>query len=300
MYSAENNNKGLLIVRVLVSIITCMILVYGLMLLMPAYNRLPALGYYQLSTFDVIAHGNGRALLPGNTLEAAVNALDVGADVLELDVHLTADNILVVRHDAVIDTTTNGYGQIAQMTLADIQRFDVGFHEVDYPDLVAPPGIVVPTLRSLFERLPLGRYLIELKPLETDAADSLCNLITEYDFADQVIVGSFHDSVLVYFREICPTVPTSLGEYEASWLVVLAKLGLAHLYDSPGYSVQLPVIDSDMQIVTPSLVRAIHQLNMRVEVWTVNEPDVMEELMDMGVDGIITDRPDRLKALLSP
>jgi glycerophosphoryl diester phosphodiesterase len=238
--------------------------------------------------------------VPGNTFEAAINALNVGADVLEIDVHLTADNVLVVRHDAVIDTTTNGSGRIAQMTVAQIQAFDVGFHEVDYPDLVAPPGIEVPTLKSLFERMPENRYLIELKPIETAAADELCYLITDYDLADQVVVASFHDSVLVYFREICPTVLTSLGEREASWLFVLSKLGLGHLYNSPGYSVQLPMFEEDMTIVTPGLVRAIHQLNMRVEVWTINDPQTMQELMDMGVDSIITDRPDILERLVNP
>ena len=288
-----------MLLRAFSSIIACLILCYALLLLLPANNRQAPPAGYQSNTFDIIAHRNGRALVPGNTFEAAINALNVGAHVLEIDVHLTADNVLVVRHDAVIDTTTNGSGRIAQMTVAQIQAFDVGFHEVDYPDLVAPPGIKVPTLKSLFERMPENRYLIELKPLETAAADELCRLIAGYDLADQVVVASFHDSVLVYFREICPTVLTSLGEGEASWLFVLSKLGLGHLYNSPGYSVQLPMFEKGMAIVTPGLVRAIHQLNMRVEVWTINDPQTMQELMDMGVDSIITDRPDILERLVN-
>jgi len=284
-------------VKSFLSIIACAMLGYALLLMVPLYNALPQIDYYRSNSFDIIAHGNGRALLPGNTLEAAINALAVGADVLELDVHLTSDEVLVVRHDAVIDTTTNGYGEIAQMTLADIQAFDVGFHEVDYPNLVAPPGIRVPTLRSLFERLPSSRYLIELKPLTTEPADKLCAIIIEYELADQVIVGSFHDSVLSYFREICPNVPTSLAQSEAMWLVILTKFGLSHLYNSPGYSVQLPLAFWGINIVNPSLVRAVHQLNMRVEVWTVNDPATMQTLKAMGVDGIITDRPDRLLRL---
>jgi glycerophosphoryl diester phosphodiesterase len=267
--------------------------------MLPIYNRVASMAYYQTNTFDILAHRNGRALLPGNTIEAGVNALDVGADVLELDVHLTADNVLVLRHDATIDSTTNGSGRIAEMTLAEIQAFDVGFHEVDYPDLVAAPGIKVPTLSSLFERLPASRFLIELKPSDTAPADELCRLIKEYGLAHQVVVGSFHDSVLSHFREVCPTVPTSLGVTEATWLVLLGKFGLGHLYDSPGYSVQLPM-GEDGFIVTPALVKAIHQLNMRIEVWTINDPQTMQNLMDMGVDGIITDRPDILEGLVNP
>lgn len=289
-----------MLIRAFSAIIACLVLVYVLLLMLPAYNRVAPPAGYQSNTFDIIAHRNGRALVPGNTFEAAINALDVGADVLEIDVHLTVDNVLVVRHDAIIDTTTNGTGYIAQMTAAQIQSFDAVFHKVDYPNLVAPPGIQVPTLESLFQRIPENRYLIEIKPLGTAAADELCRLITGYDLADQVVVGSFHDSVLVYFREICPDVLTSLGEDEAIWLFVLSKLGLGHLYNSPGYSVQLPMYEEGMTIVTPGLVRAIHQLNMRVEVWTINDPQTMQVLMDMGVDSIITDRPDILEGLVNP
>ena len=288
-----------MLIRVSLTMIGCVVLAYILLLMLPLYNRVPHTVYYQGTTFDILAHGNGRALVPGNTLEAAVHALDVGADVLEFDVHLTADNILILRHDAIIDTTTNGSGSIAEMTLAEIEAFDVGFHEVDYPKLVAAPGIKVPALTSVFERLPTSRFLIELKPLNTAPADELCRLIEEYDLADQVVVGSFHDSVLSHFREVCPQVPTSLGQKEATWLVLLGKLGLGHLYDSPGFSVQLPM-GEDGFIVTPALVKAIHQLNMRVEVWTINDPETMLYLMDMGVDGIITDRPDILEGLVNP
>lgn len=286
-------------IRVFSSTVGCIVLVYILLLMLPIYNRVAPLAYYQTNTFDILAHGNGRALLPGNTIEAGVNALAVGADILEMDVHLTADNVLVLRHDATIDSTTNGSGRIDEMTLAEIQAYDVGFHEIDYPDLVAAPGIKVPALRSLFERLPASRFLIELKPLNTAPADELCRLIKEYGLVNQVVVGSFHDSVLDHFREICPTVPTSLGQTEATWLVLLGKFGLGHLYDSPGYSVQLPM-GEDGFIVTPSLVKAIHQLNMRIEVWTINDPQTMQNLMDMGVDGIITDRPDVLEGLVNP
>ena len=140
--------------------------VYLVLLLWPANNRVADIPFYADNAFNVIAHGNGRALSPGNTLEAAVTALSVGADILELDIHLTADNILVVRHDETIDSTTNGSGRIAEMTLAELSRYEVGFHKYDYPDKVAERGIRIPTLESLFQRFPHNRFLIELKPWE--------------------------------------------------------------------------------------------------------------------------------------
>jgi len=272
-------------------------IIYGLLWAMPPQHRVDHVAFYQSADFDVIAHRNGRALMPGNTLEAAVNALAVGADVLEVDVHLTADGVLVVRHDAVIDTTTNGSGVIAQMTLDEIQAYEVGFHEIDYPSLVSVQSIKVPTLKSIFNRLPKSRYMIEIKPLDLAAADKLCDLVAQHRLYEQVLVASFDSSVLRRFRQICPSVPTSLGESEAYWLVVLSRIGLGHLYRSPGYSVQLPPTYGGLRVLTPSVIKAAHKQNIRVEAWTVNDAVTMRALMDLGIDGIITDHPDILSLL---
>lgn len=274
------------------------LLVYLLLLSLPAAEPVKDIPFYKPTSVQVIAHGSARALLPGNTLEAAVNALRLGTDILELDIHLTADSQLVVRHDEMIDTTTNGSGLIADMTLAEIQQYDVGFHEVDFADLTYPAGIVVPTLESLFIRLPESRYLIELKPEGTAAADHLCQLLNRYNLTEQVVIGSFHSSVLQYFRQICPQVPTSLGQSEVALLVVLSRLGLGHLFNSPGVSVQLPVVYAGVKILTPAVIEAAHQLNMRVDAWTVNDVGLMQKLIDDRVDGIITDRPDVLRSIL--
>ena len=281
----------------LFSTLACAGLIYLGLLIVPGSGPVASVAFYQKDQFEVIAHGNGRALMPGNTLEAAVNALAVGTDILELDVHLTADNQLVVRHDAIIDTTTNGTGRIADMTLAQIQQFDVGFHEIDYPGLKAPAGIVIPTLESLFKRMPSSRYLIELKPVETRVADHLCRLVKDYGLEDQVVVGSFHSSVLEYFRQTCPSIPTSMGESEVALMVVLSRLGLGHLLSPNAVSVQVPMSYAGITVLTPSLIQTAHNLNVRLDVWTINNPDIMQQLITMGVDGIITDRPDLLSAI---
>jgi glycerophosphoryl diester phosphodiesterase len=281
----------------LFSVIACLFVTYLVLLVLPAAKSMPPVVFYQSNSFDVIAHGNGRALSPGNTLEAAVNALAVGSDILELDIHLTADKQLVVRHDPIIDTTTNGEGKIVDMTVAELQQYDVGFHEIDYPDLQGPPGIVVPTLESLFRTMPNARFIIELKPEDVEATGYLCDLIYKYNLDEQVVVGSFHTSVLQTFRQQCAAIPTSLGQSEAMMLVLLSRIGLGHLYRSEGVSVQLPVSYGGFQIMTKALVESIHRLNMRVDVWTVNDRATMQALIDMGVDGIITDRPDILRGV---
>jgi len=123
-------------------------------------------------------------------------------------------------------------------------------------------------------------------------------LLNRYNLTEQVVIGSFHSSVLQYFRQICPQVPTSLGQSEVALLVVLSRLGLGHLFNSPGVSVQLPVVYAGVKILTPAVIEAAHQLNMRVDAWTVNDVGLMQKLIDDRVDGIITDRPDVLRSIL--
>ena len=145
--------------------------------MLPASSQVPSIPFYQNQSVANIAHGTGRELLPGNTLEGALNAVAVGADIIELDVHLTFDNVVVVRHDASVDATTDGVGLIADLTLAELQAFNVGFHESDYPLKLADAGIRIPTLESLFSALPDERFLIELKPDDTETGVQLCQLV---------------------------------------------------------------------------------------------------------------------------
>ena len=268
------------------------LIIYFVLLLIPGYPPVDEIPFYQDSGVLVIAHRGGRALVPGNTIEAAKNAVDIGSDIIEIDVHLTVDNTLVVRHDTVIDTTTNGSGLIANMALSEIQRYDVGFHEIDYPDKAWKTSLRVPSLKSLFTALPNQRYLIELKPKTLPAADALCQLILEHKLQNQVLVGSFHSSVLQYFRRSCPSIPTSLGKSEITLLVLLERIKLGHLFNSPGYSIQVPINYGDFAILTPGLVKLAQNLNMHVDVWTVNDPVELKIVSNIGVDGIITDRPD--------
>ncbi|MDB4426637.1 glycerophosphodiester phosphodiesterase [Porticoccaceae bacterium] len=277
--------------------VICLVLAYVILLMLPGYNGVQSIPFYQNKNFNNIAHGTARELLPGNTLEGALNAVAVGADIIELDIHLTADNVVVVRHDASVDLTTNGSGLIADMTLIELQAFDVGFHEIDYPEKQAVDGIRVPTLESLFEALPDRRFLIELKPNSTDTGVALCQLVLAHGLQNQVVVGSFYSSVLRDFRRQCPDVPTSLGEEEVQVLVLLSWIGLGHLYSASGYSVQLPFEYKGVELISKSLLRTARELNLAVDVWTINDPQQMLELKKLGVNGIITDRPDVLHAI---
>jgi glycerophosphoryl diester phosphodiesterase len=264
---------------------------YVCLLIIPGYGPVDDVTFYKNTGFAVIAHRGGRGLVPGNTIEAAVNAVDIGSDIIEVDVHLTADGVLVVRHDAEIDTTTDGSGLIALMNLVDIQSYRVGYHILDYPNKSEIALLRVPTLKALFQRLPHQRYLIELKSEEASSADALCELIVSRSLQDQVVVGSFHSSILRYFRDICPAVPTSLGQSEVTWLVFLERVHLGHLFNSPGYSIQLPMEYAGVSIVRESLVKLAHELNLSIDVWTVNDTKLMKALIDRLISMLIPAKP---------
>ena len=279
--------------------LTALVICYLLLRLMPGHTPVSDIPYFTSSNVSVIAHRGGRGLRPGNTIEAAVNAVNIGSDVIELDVHLTADQVLVVRHDDNINTTTNGTGLIRSMSAEDIGQYSANFHSVDFPNKEFKEEIKVPTLESMFEKLPNKRYLIELKPKDEVTADALCALVIKAQLEEQVIVGSFHSETLKYFRDQCPNIPTSIGQSEMVWFVLLERLKLGHLFKTESYSIQVPVSYGGYKILSPSLIELAHRLNMRVDVWTVNSPEVMREVINMGVDGVITDYPDRLISILN-
>lgn len=248
----------------------------------------------------VMAHGTGQGIGPQNTLEAAVLSAAAGADVIELDIHLSADGHLVVIHDPTIDATTDGTGAIGDMTLEEIQAFDAGvaFRDDWGAASFAGKGVVVPTLRAVFEALPEARYLIEIKPDDRLSGRPLCDLLREYALEARTMVGSFHLAALESFRELCPEVATSMAESEIETFVYLHKIGLAHLASVKGSALQVPLEAAGVRILTRSLIKAAHRRGLEVHAWTINDPGVMERLVGLGIDGLITDYPERALEVL--
>ncbi len=139
---------------------------------------------------------------------------------------------------------------------------------------------------------------MEIKQQDPSIADNLCSTLRKNNIQERTIVASFKDDALSEFRELCPEVATSMSSGEAKMFVLLQKLGLSHLLPVSANALQVPVSNSGITIVTPAFIAAAKERGIKVDIWTINDPDEMKSLINLGVDGIITDYPDRLKELL--
>lgn len=282
-----------------VALITCSIIVFRM-----SARRASAHPYFtSIARPIVIAHRGGARLRPENTLPAFAHAAELGVDVLELDVRRTKDGALVVIHDPTIDRTTDGAGAVGSYTLAELRQFDAGFRftTLDASDfLYRGRGVRIPTLDEVFAAHTSARFVVEIKSGElSDLPAQLCETIRAHGMTQKTLVASVDADLLEGFRRACPEVATSAHADEARDFLALGYTKLAATYSPAFHALQVPpVIGGGVPVVTRGFVKAAHERNLQVHPWTINDADEMRRLLDIGVDGIITDRPDVLLDIL--
>ena len=250
---------------------------------------------------QVIAHQGGDGLRPSNTMAAFEHAVALGVDVLEMDIHSTQDGVIVTIHDATVDRTTNGTGRVQDLTFAELQALDAGYHwptlaeEADRTDRpFRGQGITIPALEEILQAFPDMHMTIEIKQETPSLAEPFCALLRQYEMTDQVLVGSFREAALQEFRATCPEVPTSATESEVRNFFILNTVFLSALYTPNAYAFQVPESFGSIHLLSARFVQGAHARNMAVQPWTINQSEDMARLLALGVDGIITDYPDRL------
>ena len=245
----------------------------------------------------VIAHRGGAGVSPENTLYAFERAAKMGVDALELDVRSASDGTLVVLHDATVDRTTEGAGLVSQMSLDALKRLDAAYRWSPDGGRSFPlraKGVTIPTLAEVFAALPETRFIIEPKQGSPSVSKSLCRAIREHGMSDKVTVGSFSQSTLDEFRGECAEVATSASTGEASKFLLRYKTGLSGDYHPSMRALLIPRQAGGLEVVSRGLVESAHAHNLAVYVWTINSVADMSRVLDMGVDGVMTDYPDRL------
>jgi glycerophosphoryl diester phosphodiesterase len=230
------------------------------------------------------AHRGGASEVPENTMAAFQHAVDLGYRYLETDVHLTADGVLLAFHDDVLDRVTDRTGAIHEQRWPDIRDARVGGTEP------------IPRFDELLAAWPDVR--INIDPKHDRAVDALAAALTEAGAIDRVIIGAFSDKRLARLRELLgPRLCTSLGPRGVAKLRA-ASYGVP-VRGLPSPCVQVPVRHGAVTIVDDRFVRTAHRSGLQVHVWTVDDPTEMARLLDMGVDGLMTDRPELLKQVLA-
>jgi glycerophosphoryl diester phosphodiesterase len=282
------------------ALVLVLLLAAGGALLLPARPVADHPYFHQTGTRPlVIAHRGGMALWPENTLYAFEQAASLGTDVMETDVRATGDAVLVLLHDATVNRTTDGTGAVAALTLAELKRLDAGARWSPDGGRTFPyrsQGLTVPTLAEAFAALPRMRFNLEIK--DPSLAAPLCQALREHGKAQQAMVASFHHGALAEFRRLCPEVATSASVAEARNFYLMATAYLDNAYRPAMQALQVPEYMGGIRVLSPAFIRAARRLNLQVHAWTINETEAMRRILALGVDGIITDYPDRLVALL--
>jgi len=257
-----------------------------------------------------VAHAGGKFLRPENTVEAVEHSVEVGADAVEIDLHLSADDRIVVIHDATVGRTTDGEGRVKEMTVEELKQLDAGYafpppltdgfeeHQERYdhvPDDDARfrgEGIEIPTFVEVLDVLPNNFPLVLGVKTGSAPPERLAELLRKYDRVENTVVGGFDDAYLEDVRRALPEVDTGLGAGESRQFLLTVRA------DEQRYRPPAEVLFPPRDLVRESFVKRAHRNGMRVISWTVNPRDELERFVKMGADGIITDDPVLLGQIL--
>ncbi len=255
----------------------------------------------------IAGHRGAAGTTPENTLVSFLRGLEDGATFIELDVHASRDGEIVIIHDETVQRTTDGAGAVREMDLAELGRLDAGFRFTPDGGASHPfrgRGIGVPTLREFFSGFPGTRATLEIKELRAPAIETLFDLVEEFGKAEEVLVAAEDDAMMDAARAVIRRrgLPVATGFSTGEIRAFLTPLwtGQEPPPDIAGQALQIPRRYQGMDLITPASVDVAHRRGVEVHVWTVNEVDEMRELLALGVDGIITDYPARLRDLLHP
>jgi glycerophosphoryl diester phosphodiesterase len=240
----------------------------------------------------VFAHRGGCDLGPENTIAAFDLGMAAGADGLELDVHLSADGVVVVHHDKTLDRTTSGAGPLSRFTAAELAAIDAGYrYERDGTCEFRGRQIGIPTLRDVLNRYRDIPIIIEMKVDTKEMGEAVAAEVHRADAVDRVCMAGYGCSAVRAARQAMPHAASSACAFEVrlalyrSWVHVPVRR-------VPYGGYQVPEVAGSHRIVSPRFVRHAHQAGLKVQVWTVDEESDMRRLLGWGVDALISNRPD--------
>lgn len=263
----------------------------------------PAGGFFAGKRPRVIGHRGSCGTCPENTILSFQQAVADGADILEMDIHLSRDGEIIVIHDPTVDRTTDGTGAVADRTFAELRELDAGYCFTPDKGKTFPfrgQGINIPTLVEVLEAFPTIPLNIEVKVDNNVLVDKFLDLIRHYNRLKDVMVvaAAYHQPLADRLRALEPRLVTSHSRWEVIKFLVCTRLHAPELFTPASRALQVPLRTRWVEVVTPNFVRYAHQRGMEVHVWTINEEAQMKRLLAMGVDALFSDFPGRLRKLV--
>ncbi|HJM27852.1 MAG: glycerophosphodiester phosphodiesterase [Acidimicrobiales bacterium] len=228
------------------------------------------------------AHRGGALEAPENSMSAFKTAISMGFKYLETDVHATKDGSLIAFHDHILDRVTDGTGAIADLTYSEVSKAKIGGKER------------IPLLVELLEEFPQAKFNID--PKHDAAVEPLIKVIKETKSIHRVCVASFSDSRIHHIsqslgEDLCTGMgPTGISKIQLGRFIGKHRLPV-------GDCVQVPMKIKGIPLITPKFVQRVHRLGKVIHAWTINDPENISQLLDYGVDGIMTDKPETLKEI---
>jgi glycerophosphoryl diester phosphodiesterase len=243
-----------------------------------------------------IAHRGGARLWPEHTTLAYQNALAAGADVVELDLHATADGVIVALHDNTVDRTTNGAGTVREMSAQEVLGLDAGYRFTRDRGATYPyrgTGLTIPTLDEALALLSDTPLSVEIKQVVPPIAAAVLATFEAHGAVENAVFAAFDSRPIQTIRELKPDALTAFTGQEIVNLGLLTEETLPD-YEPPALFVQPP-----FQLIEPAFMARVKALGLKVHPWTINNRDEMQRLIDLGVDGMFTDDPVALEEILA-
>lgn len=251
----------------------------------------------------VIAHRGASGSHPENTLPAFLRAIELGSDLVELDLRMTRDGHIVAIHDTSVDRTTNGKGLVAELTLAQIKALDAGFAFSGDGGKTFPfrgQGITVPTLEEVLAALPEQLLMLEVKVGTTRMIRQVIATLRRLKALERVSIELFSikTKMAKLMRSLEPKLTTGHTRAELVKFVALAKLGLGWRFRRRGFSIEMPPRRNRLAVSSKRTLKAAARRGIPMFVWTVNNEKDMRRFLDWGAAGLFTDHPDALRKLV--
>lgn len=243
---------------------------------------LTGMGDAETYAVEIVGHRGASGHAPENTLAAIQKALEIGADRVEFDVHCSREGEPVVIHDATLDRTTNGKGKVSEATVEELKKLDAGswFSK-------AFAGEPLPLLSELFERFK-GKISFNIEVKASGCEERIVGLLVENELVESSVVSSFHGEILRAFRRLHPDLKLQL--------ITAQRVNLKPLHEELKLHAVNPIF---LLLNNKKFIERARELGLKVNVWTLDDVDLIKQALKVGVDGIISNYPDRVKAVLA-